>query len=82
MKQIDNKFYYLEKGIIKNDLLIQKNCSFFYTDIGKEDEGYIMVDFLKMKGEIYEKIIKINESEEIINSEVDWESLNGTIISN
>ena len=80
VKQIDNKFYYLEKGIIKNDLLIPNNSSFFYTDIGKEDEGYIMIDFLKMKGEIYGKIIKINET--IINSEVDWESINGTIISN
>ena len=62
--------------------LSKKIVLFFYTDIGKEDEGYIMVDFLKMKGEIYGKIIKINESEEIINSEVDWESINGTIISN
>ena len=56
------------------------NNLFLYTDIEKEDEGYIMVDFFKVKGEIYGKIIEKNKT--IITDEVNWESIDGKIISN
>ena len=81
--QIENKFFYLEKGKIKDYFISQNNNLFLYMDIGKEDEGYLKVDFLRAKGEIYGKIIKKNQNQIIdINNEVNWESINGKKISN
>ena len=57
-RQIENKYFYLEKGKFNQDFNIINNNLFLYTDIEKGDEGYIMVDFFKLKGEIYGKIIE------------------------
>ena len=50
VRQIKNIFFYLEKGKYKQDLIVGENNLFLYMDIEKEDEGYIMVDFYKLKG--------------------------------
>ena len=74
--QIENKFFYLEKGKIKDYFISQNNNLFLYMDIGKEDEGYLKVDFLRAKGEIYGKIIQKNQNQIIdINNEVNWEPI-------
>ena len=73
VRQINNKFIYLEKGIIKNDLVPINNNLFLYTDIGHEDEGYFMINLLKGKFEIKGIIVQTNEIK--LKGEIDWISL-------
>ena len=81
LQQIKDKFIYLEKGIIKEKYIKKNNNLYFYTEIGFEDEGYIMYDYLKGKNEIAGKIIKKEQIE--INEEVIWINIkNGKDISN
>ena len=81
VRQVKNKFFYLEKGKIKKDLVVKDNNLFLYMDIEEKDEGYIMVDFYKLKGEIYGKLISKKQNQIIMNNEVYWEKINGKIIS-
>ena len=74
--QIKNKFYYLEKGMIKNEKIEKNGSLYLYTNIGKEDEGFIYIDFLKEKKVIKVKIIEINDID--LNNEINWESFNST----
>ena len=78
---IKDKYIYLEKGIIKEKFIKKNNNLYFFTDIGLEDEGYIMYDYLKEKNEITAKIVKKEEIH--INKEVNWEGLTfGKDVSN
>ena len=62
LRQIKNKFHYLEKGIIKNEIIPKNDNLYLYTEIGKEDEGFILIDLMKEKVEIKAKIIEINNT--------------------
>ena len=74
LRQIKNRFHYLEKGMFKNENIPKEGNLYLYTEIGKEDNGFIMIDFLNEKIEIKAKIIEINNI--YLNSEVNWESIN------
>ena len=75
LRQIKNKFHYLEKGMIKNEIIPKNDNLYLYTEIGKEDEGFILIDFMKEKAEIKAKIIEINNNLDL-SEEVNWESIN------
>ena len=73
VRQIKKKYFYLEKGLFKNNTIQANKELYLYTDIYSEEEGYAKYDFIKGKNEINGKIVKINEIN--INEDVNWESL-------
>ena len=74
VRQIKDNFFYLEKGEIKEEIVTKNNDLYLYTDIGKDDQGFIMIDLLKEKGEIKGKIVERKDIN--INEEVKWDSIN------
>ena len=62
-KQINNNPYYIPKGIVKQDFLPGDSWLYLYTTLGKEDEGYITVDFSRGSGLVYAKIVGFDENE-------------------
>jgi hypothetical protein len=61
IRQIKNTPSY----IVKNKLIMDYTCGdryyYLYTDIGKNEEGYVLVKFLKDYGYIYGKVAKKNQ---------------------
>ena len=68
-KQISNVPYYIPKGIAKQDFVPANSWLYLFTTLGQEDEGYITVDFARGSGEIYAKIVEINDEGD---SDPDW----------
>ena len=52
--------------IVKNKSIMDYTCGdryyYLYTDIGKNEEGYVLVKFFKDYGYIYGKVVKKNQS--------------------
>ena len=49
---------YLQKGIAKKDFTTGDTYYYVYTDIGKNDQGDITINFLRDYGEVYGRIVK------------------------
>ena len=62
-KQINNNPYYIPKGIVRQDYVSGNSWIYLYTTLGKEDEGYIGVDFYRGSGLIYAKIVGFEEAD-------------------
>ena len=60
IRQIDNNPYYLSKGIVKQDFVPASTWLNLFTTLGKDDNGYINVNFARGSGLIYAKIVSIN----------------------
>ena len=53
-----NTVTYLPKSLFKIDYLQNDISQYFYTEIGKEEAGFIDVNFLRGSGKIYAKIVQ------------------------
>jgi len=53
--------FYLQKGITKKLFINGKSPLYLYTDIKKNDKGYIMVDYIRGSGKIYGRIVEKNK---------------------
>ena len=53
--------FYLQKGITKKLFINGLTPLYLYTDIKKNDKGYIMVDFIRGSGKIYGRIVDKNQ---------------------
>ena len=70
ISQVDGAPTYLEKNVLKQDFLIYDKPKFFFLDIGKRESGDITINYKRTSGNIYAKIVKINELYEVEKS--DW----------
>ena len=61
IKQVLNEPYYLQRGAIKNEFLAGDKFLYLYTDIGKDLEGYITVNYNRGSGFIFAKVVKIDQ---------------------
>ena len=64
---------YLQKNIFNNDFLLGNNWKYFYTDLGKNEEGEIIINFRRDMAKIFTKIIKKNPVEPEIDA--DWRKI-------
>ena len=69
IRQLDNVPYYIPKGVVKQDFVSGGTWLNLFTTLGKDDEGYITVDFARGSGEVYAKIV---EFEDDGDDEPDW----------
>ena len=67
-KQINNNPYYIPKGIVKQDYVSGNSLLYLYTTLGKDDEGYINVDFDRGSGFVYAKIVEFEK----VENNPDW----------
>ena len=70
IKQVTNEPYYLPRGIIKNEFIAGINYLYLYTDVGKQQEGYITFNFQRNSGFIFAKVVEIEQKEAEPNA--DW----------
>ena len=61
---------YLQKGIAKKDFTTGDGYYYLYTDIGKNDQGDITINFFRDYGEVYGRIVKKNSQDD--PQEVEW----------
>ena len=61
---------YLQKGIAKRDFTTGDGYYYLYTDIGKNDQGDVQVNFIRDFGEVYGRIVKKDTPDS--SSEIEW----------
>ena len=61
---------YLQKGIAKRDFTTGDGYNYYYTDIGKNDQGDVLVNFIRDYGEVYGRIVKKDTPDE--SAEIEW----------
>ncbi len=49
---------YIKKGLMKTDVIPGKSSVYYYTDVNKEEEGEVIINFERGTGNIYGRIIK------------------------
>ena len=68
IKSDDDFPQYIKKGAMIGDVISGKSINYYYTDIGRLEEGEILVNFERGKGSIYGRIVdKTIEKEENAN---------------
>ena len=58
MYQLDGLPFYLEKNVLKDDVLIGNHKNHYYFDISKDEYGDITLDFKRGSGLIYASVVK------------------------
>ena len=61
IRQLDNVPYYIPKGVVKQDFVSGDTWLNLFTTLGKDDEGYITLDFARGSGEVYAKIVQFED---------------------
>ena len=69
IRQLDNVPYYIPKGVVKQDFVSGGTWLNLFTTLGKDDEGYITLDFARGSGEVYAKIVGFEDKGD---DEPDW----------
>ena len=73
IRQIKNIPSYIQKGMAKRDFVCGDNYYYLYTDIGKNEEGEVLVDFLRDFGNIWGKIVRKDQTS--IDEEANWRGI-------
>ena len=62
LRQIDKIPFYISKGVVKQDFVSSSPWLNIFTTLGKNDEGYVIVDFARVSGKVvqFEKEIEEN----------------------
>lgn len=65
----DNEYLpgYLEKNELRADRVFPSEMQYYYSDIAKDEEGEIIVNFKKGNGNVYAKIVKKSDIENNAN---------------
>ena len=64
---------YIQKGRAKRDFTCGDNLYYLYTDVGKNEEGEVLVDFLRDFGDIWGKIVRKDQTS--IDEEANWRGI-------
>ena len=73
MYQIDNTPFYLEKNLMKSDILHGNKVKHYYFEIGNEEYGDITLDFKRGSGNIYASVVERELNQPMDNPE--WRGL-------
>ena len=71
--QVNGAPVYLEKNVVKQDILLGPVKKYYYLDIGKNEEGNIIVDYIRGSGYIYAKVVNKMTPDHEINP--DWRGM-------
>ena len=73
VRYIKNIPSYIQKGRAKRDFTCGDNFYYLYTDIGKNEEGEVLVDFLRDFGDVWGKIVRKDQTS--IDEEANWRGI-------
>ena len=73
IRQIKNVPSFIQKGIAKRDFTCGDNFYYLYTDIGKNEVGEVLVDFLRDFGDMWGKIVRKDQSN--VDEEANWRGI-------
>ena len=73
VRQIKNVPSYIQKGIAKRDFTCGDNFYYLYTDIGKNEVGEVLVDFLRDFGDLWGKIVRKDQTSP--EEEANWRGI-------
>ena len=62
LREIKNTPTYLQKGQAKRDFVCGDRFYYLYTDVGKNEEGEITINFLREFGNIWAKVVRKDET--------------------
>ena len=71
-KTNNNDPTFIKRGEIKKDTLIEDELSYYYTEINKNEAGYITVNFNRASGEVFAKILNIEDNEKKLPNRRFW----------
>ena len=63
--QVNGAPIYLEKNVIKQDILLSSMRKKYFLDVGKNEEGDITIDYIRGSGYIYATVVSKNNPEPI-----------------
>lgn len=69
IRRIDKIPFYISKGVVKQDFVSSSSWLNIFTTLGKNDEGYVTVNFATVSGKVYSKIVKFERE---IKENPDW----------
>ena len=68
IKSIDSQTVtYIPKNVMKIDYVQNNNSQFYYTELGPNENGFIMTNFLRGSGVVYSRIVSKNETKKHTN---------------
>ena len=70
LREIKNTPTYLQKGQAKRDFVCGDRYYYLYTDVGKNEEGEIIINFLREFGNIWAKVVRKDQG--YIDEEANW----------
>ena len=62
---------YIQKGIAKVDFTTGDGYYYVYTDLGKNDQGDVTINFFRDYGEVYGRIVKKDQKDSAA-SDIEW----------
>ena len=71
--QVKGAPIYLAKNVLKQDFLIGNKEKFYYTDIGKDEQGDITINYKRNSGNIYAVIVNKTDFKEV--KDADWRGI-------
>ena len=73
IRQIKNIPSYIQKGLAKRDFTCGDNFYYLYTDVGKNEEGEVLVDFMRDFGNVWGKIVRKDQTTP--DEEANWKGI-------
>ena len=73
LREIKNTPTYLQKGQAKRDFVCGDRFYYLYTDIGKNEQGDITVNFLREFGNIWAKVVRKDQTS--ADEEANWRGI-------
>ena len=55
-----NSVVFLQKNIMKTGFIIEDTVQYYYTEVGRNEEGSITINFLRGEGKVFAKIVDAN----------------------
>lgn len=73
IRQIKNIPSYIQKGLAKRDFTCGDNFYYLYTEVGKNEEGEVLVDFMRDFGNVWGKIVR--KDQQTPDEEPNWRGI-------
>ena len=73
LREIKNTPSYLQKGQAKRDFVCGDKYYYLYTDVGKNEEGEITINFLREFGNIWAKVVRKDQN--YPDEEANWRGI-------
>ena len=69
----DNTPSYITKNKAKLDFLLGNNCQYYYTDIGLDEEGFVLVNYRRGSGRLFAKLVPKNAT--VAEKDANWREM-------